>query len=331
MDAYFVCLANSLKRGGRCIAGVEVTVAEGRWTVVKKTDGTPKWIRPIDAITDYGEITLVEAKAIQLLSVVKLQGVMPVPAQAHQEDVHYTQMKVVGKVSPSEPVLRQFLDTFHSVLLYGTDRAVSVETYERADHSLMFVHADRSEIVADVREDKTRYRMLLGYKGVTYDLAVTDPDFIEKLNEGQISVGVQKDLYVTISLGLVYEGRHHKLVAAVVYATSGTASDEILPTDVRINREVSFRPFTKAERKTVKHAFVVPSRSGLAVCFRRKNGGEDFLPLSQVDKVKPWKRISLKTAAVVTYEDGTTKVRIHERKTIRERFLHFIKSRFGLN
>ena len=30
MDAYFVCLANSLKRGGRCIAGVEVTIDDGR-------------------------------------------------------------------------------------------------------------------------------------------------------------------------------------------------------------------------------------------------------------------------------------------------------------
>lgn len=327
MDAYFVCLANSLKRGGRCIAGVEVTVAEGRWTVVKKADGTPKWIRPIDAITDFGEITLVEARAIQLLSVVKLRGVMPIPSQAHQEDVHYTQMTVVGKVSPSDPVLSQFLDTFHPVLFYGTDRAISIETYERADHSLMFVRADRSEIVADVREDKTRYRMLLGYKGVTYDLSVTDPDFIEKLNEGQISVGVLQNVYVTISLGLVYEGRHHKLVAAVVSATSGTASNEILPINVRINREVSFRSFTKEERKTVKQAFIVPSQNGFAVCFRRKNGGEDFLPLYQDDNIKPWKKISLKTAVLVNYDDGTTKVRVQEQKTIAERFLHFIKSR----
>ena len=327
MDAYFVCLANSLKRGGRCIAGVEVTVAEGHWTVVMKPDGTPKWIRPIDAITDFGEITLVEAKAIQLLSVVKLRGVMPIPSQAHQEDVHYTQMTVVGKVFPSEPVFSQFLDTFHPVLFYGTDRAISIETYERADHSLMFIRADHSEIVADVREDKTRYRMLLGSKGVTYDLSVTDPDFIEKLNEGQISVGVHHDLYVTISLGLVYEGRHHKLVAAVLSPTSGTASNEILPINLETNREVSYRPFTKAERKTIKQAFIVPSQSGFAVCFRRKNGGEDFLPLYQDDNVKPWKKISLKNAVLVSYEDGTTWVRVQKRKTLIESLLLFIKGR----
>ena len=41
--------------------------------------------------------------------------------------------------------------------------------YAAGDHSLMFVRADGAEIVADVREDKTRYRMLLGYHGVTYD------------------------------------------------------------------------------------------------------------------------------------------------------------------
>ena len=73
MNTYFICLANSLKRGGRCIAGVEVTISGEYWSVVKKDDGSPKWIRPIDAMTDYGEITIIEACNIPLLSVVKLE------------------------------------------------------------------------------------------------------------------------------------------------------------------------------------------------------------------------------------------------------------------
>ena len=43
MDVYFICLANSLKRGGRCIAGVEITLDDKQhWTVVRKSDGAPK-------------------------------------------------------------------------------------------------------------------------------------------------------------------------------------------------------------------------------------------------------------------------------------------------
>lgn len=57
MDKHFICLANSYKRGGRCVAGVEVTIdREEQWKVVKNEDGSPKWIRPIDSNTEYGEV-----------------------------------------------------------------------------------------------------------------------------------------------------------------------------------------------------------------------------------------------------------------------------------
>ena len=190
MDAYFVCLANSLKRGGRCIAGVEVTIDDTRnWTVVRKADGSPKWIRPIDETTEFGEIRIGEAQFITLLSVVKLKSIVPIPNQSHTEDVHYTMMQVVGKVNASHEVLSQFVDTIHQVVFYGTDRAIDIPTYAAGDHSLMFVRADETEIVADVREDKTHYRMLMSYHRVTYDLSVTDPYYIDALNAKRVDVG----------------------------------------------------------------------------------------------------------------------------------------------
>ena len=73
MDTYFICLANSLKRGGRCIAG---------------------------------EIRIGEAQFIPLLSVVRLKSIVPIPSQSHTEDVHYAMMQVVGKVKASNDVLR---------------------------------------------------------------------------------------------------------------------------------------------------------------------------------------------------------------------------------
>ena len=170
MDTYFVCLANSLKRRGRCIAGVEVTIDdERRWTVVRKPDGSPKWIRPIDKTTEFGEIVIDEARTFPLLSVVRLTDIVPIPEQAHQEDVHYSTMMAIGRVPASVLVLSLFVDKVHSVIFYGTDRAIDIPTYMAADHSLMFVHADAVEIVSEVKEDKTRYRMLLSYNGVTYN------------------------------------------------------------------------------------------------------------------------------------------------------------------
>ena len=324
MDSYFICLANSLKRGGRCIAGVEVTLdGERRWTVVRKRDGSPKWIRPIDQTTEFGEILIAEARTIPLLSVVRLTDVVPIPQQAHQEDVHYSMMTPIGRVPASASVLCQFIDKVHPVIFYGTDRAIDIPTYTTADHSLMFLHADTAEIVSEVKEDKTRYRMLLGYNGVTYDLSVTDPYFIEALNNGRVSIGTQSDVYVTLSLGLVYEERHHKLVAAVVVPTSETGENFIIEEAVE-TVELETRPFTKRERKSIKQAFIVPSQKGLTVCFRRKDGSEYFLPLDDKSFGGAWDKVDLKQSVVVTYKDGVQKLRILRRKSWKDvlRFLH---------
>lgn len=71
MDTYFICLANSYKRGGRCIAGVEIDIdSNNHWKVKRNADGSPKWIRPISQTTEYGEIPEGEACHFPLLSVV---------------------------------------------------------------------------------------------------------------------------------------------------------------------------------------------------------------------------------------------------------------------
>ena len=317
MDAYFVCLANSLKRGGRCIAGVEVTIDDSRnWTVVRKADGSPKWIRPIDETTEFGEIRIGEAQFISLLSVVRLKSIVPIPNQSHTEDVHYTMMQVVGKVKASNEVLQQFVDYIHQVVFYGTDRAIDIPTYAAGDHSLMFVRADGAEIVADVREDKTRYRMLMGYHGITYDLSVTDPYYIELLNEKRVNIGKQSDVYVTLSLGLVYEERHHKLIAAVITPSSNgdhSTTNKVLDEKQDVH-EVSVVLLAKKERRTIKKAFVVPSQNGYALCFRRKDGGEDFLPIDEGSNVQAWQSIAPKSIHIVTYSDNRKFVRIRVQK-----------------
>ena len=323
MDAFFVCLANSLKRGGRCVAGVEVKIDNaGNWTVVQNADGCPKWIRPINSMSEYGEINIGEARYIPLLSIVKLEEIVPIPNQAHTEDVLYSMMKVIGRVNASNEVLQQFVDTVHEVIFYGTDRAIDIPTYEAGDHSLMFVRADEAEIVADVGEEKTRYRMLLVFNGIVYDLSVTDPYFIDALNEKRIKIGLQPDLYVTLSLGLVYEERHHKLIAAVVFPSSEvdqSKTNKVLAVKQETH-VVSICPLTKKERRTIKKAFVVPSRNGYAVCFRRRNGGEDFMTIDKGCNVKAWQRIAPRILCVVTYSNEKKMIRLKERSHIVEFF-----------
>ena len=127
MDTYFICLANSYKRGGRCIAGVEIDIdSNNHWNVKQNSNGSPKWIRPIAHATEYGEIPEDEAHLLPLLSVVRLTEVIPCPNMAHSEDVNYKQMYPIGRV-PSHPiVLNKLTDAIHPVLFYTTDYPKSV-------------------------------------------------------------------------------------------------------------------------------------------------------------------------------------------------------------
>lgn len=83
MDKYFICLANSYKHRGRCIAGIEITFnAEGKPTIVRHPDGRPCWIRPISNESD-GAIPNEIAQDIKLFSVIKLKDAIPIATKPH--------------------------------------------------------------------------------------------------------------------------------------------------------------------------------------------------------------------------------------------------------
>ena len=78
----FICLANSKREGGRCIAGL-----------ILDDDGKPtkKWIRPIKP--NGSTIALVETKNIELLSVVKIINPQKVAKfKWRPEDYFYTKL-----------------------------------------------------------------------------------------------------------------------------------------------------------------------------------------------------------------------------------------------
>lgn len=227
MDKYFICLANSYKRGGRCIAGVEiVTNNSGVWKPVRNDDGRPRWIRPI-AKTTYGEIPNFVAEGIKLLSVVKLTDVVPCPEQAHVENVYYSQMKQCEYNVLLEPsILNQLIDSKHQSIFHNRGRAVSAEMLMGINYSLMLIHPDKASAYRDENREKSKNRMKFTYYGVEYDFPITDPSFLEEFKREPERYDNIPDVYLALSLGLEFEGWHHKLVAGVIIPT-----DSVKPYD----------------------------------------------------------------------------------------------------
>lgn len=237
MDKYFICLANSYKHGGRCLAGIELTTnAEGKPVIVYNPDGRPHWIRPISDEKD-GVIPNDIAQDIKLFSVIKLFDAVPCGQKPHVEDTKYSHLKCYnGRFRNDEELLKLCLDRKHQNLFYSQGKAISVERAQQLDYSLMFIHPENAEAYIDEEREKSKYRMKFNYYGFNYDFSITDPVFLEEFQKVPDRFSQLKDVYLTLSLGLGFEGFHYKLVAAVVIPTNEDVDDN---TTILINNNSS--------------------------------------------------------------------------------------------
>lgn len=215
----FICLANSYKRGGRCVAGVEI---DSNNVIQHNKNGNPKWIRPIRG-TQYGEIPNEEANNIKILSIVTLINVFGNPHNVHHENVSYGWMEIQSSPFPPDPeLLNQFVDKVHQPIFGNRGRAVSVDMASGLDYSLMFIRVQNAEAYIDDSREKSKNRMKFCHLGTEYDFPITDPSFLEEFRREPELFRNIPDVYLTISLGLEYEGWHHKLVAGVIIPIDST-------------------------------------------------------------------------------------------------------------
>ena len=227
MDKYFICLANSYKHGGRCVAGIEITFdANGKPFIAHHPDGRPVWIRPVSD-TPEGAIPTETAQNIRLFSVIKLTEVVPCPHKAHVEDVRYAKMDCRhGSFKPNDQLMQLCLDKKHQNIFYFQGKAVPSEMVDRLDYSLMLIKPDDAEAYIDENREKSKYRMKFSYYGFHYDFSITDPLFLEAFKANP-EIGTDlKDVYLALSLGMEFEGFHFKLVAAVIQIKDGMITSE---------------------------------------------------------------------------------------------------------
>lgn len=89
MKKYIICLANSYKNGGRCIAGVEIQKNDDRINIVKNVNGAPKWIRPILGNGNDG-VPENLAQSFSMLDLLEIEIVQNAPDGMHSENAIFT-------------------------------------------------------------------------------------------------------------------------------------------------------------------------------------------------------------------------------------------------
>lgn len=219
-----VCLANSRKISGRCIAGKEVL--DGNYG---------EWIRPISK-RPTEEISEEEQKfedgySPQVLDIVTIPLIKPQPHNYQPENhliddnyywtkegtITWSDLSEVVDIVPDELWMNE------SSSCNGIKDRIPEDKVNNLINSLLLIQPDRLIISVNVEGakfggGKRKVRSLFELNNHQYKLAVTDPiiesNFLKK-EDGEYKIDAEK-VYMCISIGEPYYDYCYKLVASII-------------------------------------------------------------------------------------------------------------------
>jgi hypothetical protein len=217
-----VCLANSYKHDNRCVAGISLN--SKRW--VRLTG------RHVSGCLSRNQTCYPDGKEATLLDVFEVELGETCGSNFHPEDVYVTEKPWHAIRRFDEPGDAQFLAAYLSKgpsILQGCSDRVYRRKIEGSpvEKSLELIHPD--DLWWWIRDEtgKRKNRALFragSASRVRYDLAVTDPVWLNQLNllpagiypHSMFQSGKVNKTLLTISLSEPFENFHYKLVAGVV-------------------------------------------------------------------------------------------------------------------
>ena len=217
-----VCLANSRKLAGRCIAGRE-------WT---EGEGAGRWVRPVSErehqdVSEY-ERQYADGSEPRVLDIIDIPVLEPqsegcqtenwlLDPEYYWEKVgSYSSLDLPVLVDPVSPLWLDGYSTYH-----GRNDRVPTELTGEVRSSLRLIRSRslRSKFLRPVKRSATRNgacRDTSSIRDREYAFWVTDPRYekryLAKL-DGSYRIG---ECCLTISLGEPYKGSFYKLIAAII-------------------------------------------------------------------------------------------------------------------
>jgi len=215
----FVCLANSRKHNGRCLAGK--AFYNGSYS---------KWIRPVtehpsEELQSH-EHCLQSGEDSSILDLLEIKLLQPKAKQHQQEnwlmDVSVP-LKKKGSLSLEE--VSQIVDTPSSLWGVGSSTKSGLNNFVPASEIRQFsnslylldVNNFKVEIIEEVYPYKRKTMVgFFSYKGADYKLKVTDPKFEEDFIDRPLGDYEIERTLLTISLGENFRDSYYKLIAGII-------------------------------------------------------------------------------------------------------------------
>lgn len=216
MKTHFLCLANSKKYGERCIAGIQLRPDRNGQFHFVNSNGRPKWIRPVSG-TDHGEVPAEWVRHIRVGDIVEMEIKQCCPLAYQTENVLFERnsLRVVRPACLSTAHLDQLIEK-QANTIFGNGLKYLCETeIPSLNHSLTLVRA-MSPHAYFTTPYNTKPRLRFQHAGTRYDLPMTDVNFFDVLQENPSILEGVETVFLTISLGICFEGKYYKLAAGVV-------------------------------------------------------------------------------------------------------------------
>lgn len=220
MNKTFICLANSRKVSGRCIAGKEFS-----------NNVVGNWIRPISGRENH-EISELDRRysdgaTAQTFDIISVALKEKSDHLAQEENYLIDDQYYWGKSGQFSDDLNTLLDNPTSLWANGyssyngTNDRVPTDSITAPGQSLYFISPTNFEIVvqtegAEFGNGKKKVRADFEYNGIKHFISITDPAIESAyLAQGEGRYKPTGTIYMTVSLGEAWEGFYYKLAAAI--------------------------------------------------------------------------------------------------------------------
>lgn len=214
MPTRFVCLANSFKEGGRCLAGIELDDNNNP----RVENGHPKWIRPI-CNTPHGEVHTHLVAHINILDIIEVV-ITSYPNQGNYqaENAHFREnsIRVIGQFNNNN--LNILCDN-RNLIFANRGKAVPENSIGNLTYSLMFIKTNQFEVIEKIYDDnpdRPKIRLVFTYNGNQYDLPVTDPVFLHRYQTNPDFLENYHEIFLSLSLAVIWNNWYYKLIAGII-------------------------------------------------------------------------------------------------------------------
>jgi len=191
-EKVILVLANSLKKGGRCVAGVEATlVGDNKYLL-------GDWIRPVDSSQDEGTIPNHRIKLLD--RTIKPLELVAIRYTGSANDAYHPEDMVIDGTAPwvykgfmAPSVLNHLVDDTGD--LWGAETASSRKVIPKpGTKTLRLIKPKGRCYVTAFREDtqwgkKNRRKLHIEHQGATHQFSIDDPYFSERHKLSPSEVG----------------------------------------------------------------------------------------------------------------------------------------------